>query len=119
MERISRIVEGRVIGHAVKIKDRVGMMHPVKADVGCRNTVFHAKAQSGAAYFDKFWRVGIRRFRVELLLEDSLEASRVLAAYENLMKKNLSGDALIKEIGAINRVGVTAGTFENQKSKLL
>ncbi len=101
--------------HIVEIKDRVGMKHPVKADVGCRNTVFHGKAQSGAIYFDKFWSIGIRRFRVELLMEDSFETLKVLAAYENLIKGRLSGETLIKEIGALNRVGVTFGTFENGK----
>jgi putative protease len=34
--------------HAVSLRDRVGLDHPLKADVGCRNTVFHARAQSGA-----------------------------------------------------------------------
>ena len=28
--------------HDVKLRDRVGMEHPLKADVGCRNTLFNA-----------------------------------------------------------------------------
>ncbi|HEY8077114.1 MAG TPA: U32 family peptidase, partial [Labilithrix sp.] len=32
--------------HRVSLRDRAGMEHPVEADVGCRNTVFHAKPQS-------------------------------------------------------------------------
>ncbi len=36
--------------HDVKLRDRVGAEHPVKADVGCRNTVFNALAQTGAEY---------------------------------------------------------------------
>ena len=34
--------------HAVKLRDRVGMEHPLTADVGCRNTLFNAVAQSAA-----------------------------------------------------------------------
>ena len=34
--------------HQVSLRDRAGMDHPVEADVGCRNTVFHAAAQSAA-----------------------------------------------------------------------
>src|SRR5262249_8681154 len=30
--------------HKVSLRDRAGMEHPVEADVGCRNTVFHAAA---------------------------------------------------------------------------
>src|SRR5262249_23387743 len=32
--------------HKVSLRDRAGMDHPVEADVGCRNTVFHARPQS-------------------------------------------------------------------------
>ncbi|MEI9998401.1 MAG: DUF3656 domain-containing protein [Verrucomicrobiota bacterium] len=44
--------------HRVELRDRVGLRHPLKADVGCRNTLFHAQAQSGAAFFDAFRREG-------------------------------------------------------------
>ena len=44
--------------HEVKIRDRVGAEHPIKADVGCRNTVFNARAQTGAQYAQAFcWRL--------------------------------------------------------------
>src|SRR5262249_20806854 len=34
--------------HEVQLRDRVGMAHPLKADVGCRNTLFNAVPQSAA-----------------------------------------------------------------------
>jgi putative protease len=34
--------------HRVALRDRVGLVHPVVVDVGCRNTVFNAQAQSAA-----------------------------------------------------------------------
>jgi putative protease len=34
--------------HDVKLRDRVGVDHPLRADVGCRNTLFNAVAQTAA-----------------------------------------------------------------------
>ena len=35
--------------HTLALRDRAGIEHPVLADVGCRNTVFHASSQSAAS----------------------------------------------------------------------
>jgi putative protease len=35
--------------HRIALKDPGGRAHPVMADVGCRNTVFNAQAQTAAA----------------------------------------------------------------------
>jgi len=37
--------------HRVHLRDRVGMEHPLRADVGCRNTLFNAVAQTGAQFY--------------------------------------------------------------------
>ena len=55
--------------HDVKLRDRVGAEHPLKADVGCRNTVFNALAQTGAEYVERMLALGVRHFRVEFLNE--------------------------------------------------
>ena len=39
--------------HYVKLRDRVGMEHPLKADVGCRNTLFNAAPQTAAEYLPR------------------------------------------------------------------
>jgi putative protease len=44
------------------------MIHPVEADVGCRNTVFHAAAQSAASLVPTLTQRGVTRFRIELPL---------------------------------------------------
>ena len=36
--------------HDVKLRDRVGKEHPLKADVGCRNTLYNAVPQTAAEY---------------------------------------------------------------------
>jgi len=97
--------------HKVELRDRVGMDHPLKADVGCRNTLFHAQAQSGAAYFDAFRKENPAAFRIELLLEDADETERTLRGYQRLLAGSSSGPALIRELNLRSQLGVTTGTL--------
>ena len=39
--------------HDVKLRDRVGALHPLKADVGCRNTLYNAVPQTAAEYLPR------------------------------------------------------------------
>src|SRR5690606_32249711 len=71
--------------HEVALRDRVGLVHPVVVDVGCRNTVFNAQAQSAAALVPELLARGVRRFRVELVRESADEARRVFSAYAQLV----------------------------------
>ena len=66
--------------HQVALRDRVGLVHPVIVDVGCRNTVFNAQAQSAASLVPELLARGVRRFRVELVRETADEAARVFTA---------------------------------------
>ena len=98
--------------HRVHLRDRVGMEHPLRADVGCRNTLFHAKAQTGAAFFESFHAAGLRHFRVELLEESREETSRILLSYQRLLTSRATGMALHRELNATSQVGVTTGTYK-------
>jgi putative protease len=71
--------------HQLSLRDRAGMDHPVEADVGCRNTVFHAAAQSAAQLIPRLQRAGVRRFRVELVRERAADVARVVGAYRALV----------------------------------
>ena len=97
--------------HRVHLKDRVGVEHPLRADVGCRNTLFHATAQTGAAFFDDFLQAGLRKFRVELLEESAQETKLVIQAYRDLLSARKSGKGLYRELHANSQVGVTSGTY--------
>jgi putative protease len=98
--------------HRVHLRDRVGAEHPLRADVGCRNTLFHAKAQTGAAFFESFHAAGLRHFRVELLEESREETSRILLSYQRLLTSRSTGMALHRELNATSQVGVTTGTYK-------
>jgi len=97
--------------HRLAVRDRVGISHPVTADVGCRNTVFNAQAQSGAAYFDAFRRAGVFAYRVELLDEDRDAARETVASYRDLVAGRLEVEALIRRLRVHAQLGVTRGTL--------
>ncbi len=78
--------------HRVSLRDRAGMEHPVEADVGCRNTVFHAASQSAAGVVAACQRAGVRRWRVELVREGADEVQRIVTAYRALLSGERSAD---------------------------
>lgn len=98
--------------HEVRLRDHLGAAHPVKADAGCRNTVFNARAQTGADYFPQFVLAGLRRFRVEFLDESAEEVRTTLDRYRRLLAGDIDGRGLWKELGALGQLGVTRGTLE-------
>jgi putative protease len=101
--------------HEVKLRDRVGLEHPLKADVGCRNTLFHAQAQSGAAYFAEFVALQPAAFRVELLNENAAQAEQLLRGYQRLLAGEVSGAGLVRELNLRSQLGVTRGTLAESR----
>ena len=99
--------------HTVKLRDRIGMEHPLKADVGCRNTLFNAVPQTGASYFRDLSAAGLRRYRVELLNESADDVRRTLTAYRRLLSGETSGEDLWREFRAQSQLGVTHGTLQS------
>ncbi len=97
--------------HQVHLRDRVGTAHPLRADVGCRNTLFNAVPQSGARFFDALAGAGLRHFRVELLEEDAAEAVKAIRAYQKLLVGMRKGEALWRELNSRSQLGVTRGTL--------
>jgi putative protease len=102
--------------HRVEVRDRVGLTHLVKADVGCRNTVYNARAQTGAQYFARLQRAGLRYFRVELLDEDRENARHLISLYLRLLEGSRTGDDVWHELKADSRLGVTHGTLSNAEN---
>jgi putative protease len=101
--------------HDVKLRDRVGMEHPLKADVGCRNTVFNARAQTGAEYVSHLMDLGVRNFRIEFVNESAEEVAKTIAKYRALLRGEISGAQVWRELKLQNQLGVTRGQMENRK----
>jgi len=97
--------------HRVHLRDRVGIEHPLRADVGCRNTLYNATAQTGAQFFAELLAAGLRSFRVELLEEDAAESGRIIQAYQRLLTGAESGETLWRGLNAQSQLGVTRGTY--------
>jgi len=98
--------------HDVRVRDRVGAELPLKADAGCRNTVFNNRAQTGAEYVDRLLALGARSFRVEFVNETADEVKRTAAHYTRLIAGEISGAELWKELKLLNQLGVTRGQME-------
>ena len=97
--------------HRVHLRDRVGMEHPLRADVGCRNTLFNAVAQTGARFFAQLEAAGLRDYRIELLEESATEAETVIVAYRQLLSGERNGADLWRSLNAQSQLGVTRGTL--------
>jgi putative protease len=95
----------------VSLRDRTGDAHPVIVDVGCRNTVFNARAQSAAALVPGLLAKGVRRFRVELVRESETETRTVLAAYTDLLAARCTPAEAVRRVGTHEQFGVTRGTM--------
>ena len=98
--------------HRVALRDRVGAEHPLKADAGCRNTVYNSRAQTGAEYAARLMALGARSFRVEFLTESAEEVAQTVERYRQLLAGQVSGAELWRELKLINQLGVTRGQME-------
>jgi putative protease len=103
---------GRPCRRRVELRDRLGVQHPVVADAACRTTVFHAHAQSAAEYLGEMQRLGVSRFRIELLDETPDRARAVLDCYGRLLAGLAEPRAVLRELRALLPCGVTRGTFD-------
>ncbi|BCU76765.1 U32 family peptidase [Luteolibacter sp. LG18] len=97
--------------HVVHLRDRVGQLHRLVADVGCRNTLFNGRAQTGARFFDDLKATGLSRFRIELLDEDKDSAKRTIRAYQALLRGESDSVTLLRHVKALEKLGVTEGTL--------
>jgi len=97
--------------HQVALRDRVDLVHPVVVDVGCRNTVFNAQAQSAAALVPELLARGVRRFRLELVRESAEETARVFTAYAGLVGGEISPTEAVRRAAVHEQFGVTRGTM--------
>ena len=104
--------------HVVKLRDRIGVEHPLTADVGCRNTLFNAVPQSAAEAVPTLRARGVSWFRIELLDEPAAEIGRIVQAYRELLAGRATGKDVWTSLRAANRVGVTRGTLEERRNPL-
>ena len=95
--------------HVVSLRDRSGVDHPLRADLGCRNTLFNGRAQSGVEALPDLLAAGLRHFRLELL-EEAAEASvRRVRLYGEALQGRIASEAVWRQERIDHRLGVTRG----------
>ncbi|WP_165227200.1 DUF3656 domain-containing U32 family peptidase [Aquisphaera insulae] len=97
--------------HDVKLRDRVGVEHPLKADVACRNTLFNATPQTAVEYLPHFLARGARNFRIEFLDDDAASVSRIVPLYREVIEGRREARNLWRELKATSQYGVTRGAL--------
>ncbi len=95
--------------HDVRLRDRVGAEHPLKADAGCRNTLYNSQAQTGAEFVAPLLALGLRHFRIEFLNETPDLVAQTIAKYRLLLRGETTGAQLWREFKLMNQLGVTRG----------
>ena len=97
--------------HTVLLRDRSGVEHPLRADLGCRNTLFNGKAQTAAEAIPQLLRAGVRHFRLELLEETPADVVRQVGLYRDALAGRISGRHLWQQEQLDSRLGVTRGSL--------
>jgi len=97
--------------HVLSLRDRAGHDHPVEADVGCRNTVFHAAAQSAAHLVATLQERGVRRFRIELVRESAADVTRIVGAYTALLSGATAAGDVWRTLKTDGGYGVVKGSL--------
>ena len=100
--------------HTVALRDRTGLDHLVKADAGCRNTVFNGTAQSASEYLSPLLAAGVRRFRIDLLAEDAAATRKAIDAYLPVIEGRAQGRDLWRKLRAVSKLGVTKGSLDHE-----
>ncbi|MBD2693412.1 U32 family peptidase [Anabaena catenula] len=95
----------------VKIKDRVGSEHILKADSGCRNTVYNGTAQTGAEYVQRLISLGLQHLRIEFLNETPEQVIKTIDYYQQLLQGEITGSQIWRELKLQNQLGVTRGSM--------
>lgn len=93
----------------VKLRDRVGTEHILRADAGCRNTVFNGTAQTGAEYAQRLLELGLSHFRIEFINETPEQVTQTIQRYRQLLQGKITGSQLWRELKLQNQIGVTRG----------
>jgi len=93
------------------LEGRDGKRHRVEADMGCRNTVFNARAQSGLRDADRFLGAGIRRFRVELVDHRPDEVAPLVALYRAALDREIDGRDAFRKLRKESRFGAELGSL--------
>ncbi|MCP4295951.1 MAG: U32 family peptidase [Proteobacteria bacterium] len=111
--------------HSVELRDEQNIHHPVKADQECRNTVFNGQTQSAANLVPDLLERGVRKFRVESLLETPQQLRSKIQKYLELIEGKSTPQELFSSLNIEERYGISDGqlllsdNYRNKKKKFI
>ena len=97
--------------HQIALRDERGRKHPVIADVGCRNTVFNAEAQSASWHLETWLRAGISHYRLEFVAESAEQVHRITNAFSTALSGGLTANELTAQLSRLTPQGITEGSL--------
>ena len=104
--------------HNVHLRDQTGADNLVLADMGCRNTVFSAQAQSGAHSLSDWRSAGADCFRIELVDESDEDIETIVHGYIDVLNGELKPSMLWEKLEDVRdsngrKGGISFGSFRN------
>ena len=97
--------------HRIAVQDSSGRQHAVLADVGCRNTVFGAEAQSAADHMHSFLEAGIRQFRLEFVHQEPEQVEGIITAFQRFLDGHMSVAQLHQTLDKYSPQRTTQGSL--------
>ena len=92
--------------------DRSGVEHPLRADLGCRNTLFNGTAQTGVEALPVLRKAGVTSFRLVLLDEDAESTLRRVRLYADALAGRLASKDVWRQERIHDQLGVTRGSLK-------
>lgn len=80
--------------HRVAVRDSDGREHPVMADVGCRNTVFGAEAQTDPGSLAAWQSADIEHYRLEFVHQTPEQVANIAQAFQEFFNGNTNASEL-------------------------
>jgi putative protease len=95
--------------HHIDILDHKGALHSLVPDAECRNTLYLERPQSALNLVPTFKKLGVHKFRLEMLEESAAEVADKTRLYAQAIRGKLSLATAAKLIGAEEKYGVSQG----------
>jgi len=109
--------------HSVELIDQFSNRHKIKADQECRNTMYNAKAMSGALHIESILDLGLKNFRIEFLFEDEEQIYKKILAYGSMIFHKHDFDSAFESLKIEESFGVSdvylkrSGDYHDKKKK--
>ena len=87
--------------HRLHLRDPGGADHLVLADIGCRNTVFNAAAQSAGPLLPDLSAAGVGHYRIELVDEPAHEVAGIVCAYRDALHGRITSQKLRERLAPV------------------